>query len=191
MQLEASNSCSVFHLLLDLSKSLLNDTPRPSDQLEYSFYEPIKRSWRLEDEARRLRRISLDVMLMRQWEWIPSSSRQKDPTSRCLAHTLPLYFRGHSDDAVKLAEAIAAITADSSLREVEDILQFLSLLSVPAKSRGRAVEIHTKNHHLYPHYPRYVFAIQSINVVSSLLYPCAVTPLINLCTLSRMPLVFL
>ena len=170
-ELEPTRRCIQFRsvptLLLELCKSLLESTI-PGHSLQSSEFsssinadsrKALGREWREVDTlCKKLRKLCLDVILLRRWEWTHIMKEQITcPISLCLGQTLFLYHQGRSKDAERLSCAITWLTeAKSELSEVNSLLRFLFLLSSQEETSVSVVSAQTRKDCLYVHYPRCV-----------------------------------
>ena len=153
--------CSVPDLFLKLCSSMLCQLVLQSGRSDWVFHKPGKPpfslEWRrLQHESKRLRRLCLDLVLLRQWEWISTVDHPiESPISSCLGRTLSFWSRGRSTEADKLSCNINWLASGKSgLTESENLLHFLFLLSSPCSHGGRQIMVPGTGQS-YPHYPRY------------------------------------
>lgn len=127
--------------------------------LDLRFQERAKQAF-LQDEGRvqhlvrRLVLLSMDLVLLRKWEWMGTDT---GCVSHSLGVVLSLHCQGQSGKAERLANAIHWLVGGmADLVEPENVLQFLFLLSCVGGS-GDMLDAHTTSlgDQSYTHYPRY------------------------------------
>lgn len=129
--------CSVPDLFLRLSRSILAQAMlTPAQIYDWSYLKPTKQLIYAQDPKKtrwlfkQLTSQCLDMVLLKQYEWQPLSSTTGCPVSRCLGLSLTLRLAGLTKEADMLTAAIESLaTGNSNLTEVDNILQFLFLLS--------------------------------------------------------------
>ena len=152
--------CDVPDLFHRLCRSVIaHSLLQQRSVLGLRFQEPVKRAFlqdsnRQQQLARRLVRQSLDVVLLRKWEWMGTDTS-------CISHSLgvalSLHCQGKSRKAERLAKAIHWVVGEvAGLVEAEGILQFLFLLSDVAGSGDVLDTPSTRGDQIYSYYPRYL-----------------------------------
>ena len=125
---------------------------RYQDRAKQAF---LQEEDRLQQLVRRLVLLSMDVVLLRKWEWMGTDT---GCVSHSLGVALSLHCQGQSGKAERLANAIHWLVGGmADLVEPESVLQFLFLLSCVGSS-GDQLDAHTTSwgDQTYSYYPRYV-----------------------------------
>ena len=147
------NVPGLFHRLCTsvLTHSLLQH----SSICEFSFHEPSKGllhdGARLQSLAHKLMLLSMDILLLRKWEWMVAGGY-------CISHslgvTLSLYCQGKPDQAKTFSDAVNWLIRDPPcLKEPENILKFLFLLSSPNNNCDMQATLPMQRT-TYSYYPR-------------------------------------
>ena len=157
--LKAVELCSVHSLFQCLSRSILNHSAlQHTSIIDYCFQRPIKQPFlhdrnRVHRLSRKLAFSCMDVVLLRKWEWMGTDS---GGLWQWLALSLTLHHRGKPDSAHHLATAVSWLLRENCiLKEAENILRFLFLLSTP-NTKDVMETPQTKAGHVYSYYPELV-----------------------------------
>ena len=165
MEIEGQKSGSVClssvpDLLLKLCESIiLSKEKRCKDNGFLSFLEVGVRSFHLSWVAqqalwKKMRAACLDVMLLRQWEWLPQDQEAMgSPYCRCLGHVMSLQQQGQTDRATQLMTSLDWLLGPlAALSRPHSVLQFLHLLSHLDQDSSK--EVHKPKDWIYDVYPR-------------------------------------
>jgi len=130
-------SLSVIDLILKLCKSILLHTVR-SERIDGGFLSfldrrrPFHQPW-VEQQAlcRKLCRQSLDVLLLRQWEWLSQEEQGTgSPCFHAMVHVLHLQQQRQQEAASRLMNTLDSLLhSQLGLSEAGSVLHFLHLLS--------------------------------------------------------------
>ena len=161
MDSNTSNVCSlgIMDLLLKLCKSILQQTVH-SERSDGGFMSFLERPsqfhlpW-VEELAlcRKLRRKCLDILLLRQWEWLSQEKEvARSPCFYAMVHVLHLQQQQQLEAASRLLKILDTLVhRQPGLSETHSVLHFLHLLSlkcckvvVPQKPKDWIYDIYSR-----------------------------------------------
>ena len=159
-------SYSVYDPLMKLSRSILLHSLLHEHSFTDSDYFCLEKGnknslylpWTLQNRVcRKLRACSLDLILLRPWEWSPGEDEvQGTPLSRCMGQAFSLYMQAKPEQAHSLLCSLTWLHGkQSSLSCVDSILQFLYMLSSLDSSEDKGpVYQYIPKDCIYPMFPR-------------------------------------
>lgn len=159
-------SYSVPDLLMKLSRSILLHSVHLENSCSDGVYLCLRKAnsnsislpWTLQNRVcRKLRACCLDLMLLRQWEWLSGEQEVLDtPLLRCLGQAFSLHVQDQSEQVHTRMQFLTLLQGhQEGLSKVDGVLQFLYLLSsLDSGEYSEPVRPYIPKDCIYPMYPR-------------------------------------